>query len=128
MGRKMKVNHFIFSKQISYNHSDGETLIEVIVAMALLVIVAIFICNTLLFGINLISKAKSSTKNSFQTAGTVAQKTINSATSSYPAGTAVGTSSGNFTITFSDGTSVNIPVNYVSGTTGGQTYTTASAQ
>jgi uncharacterized protein (UPF0333 family) len=106
---------------------SGETLVEVIVALGLLTIVAIFVCETLLFGINLISKAKNSTKNSFQTAGNVAQKTINSATSSYPSGTTVTTSSGSFTITFSDdGSSASVSANYVTGTTSGQTYTNAS--
>lgn len=105
--------------------NKGETLVEVIVSLALLTIVAVFICGTLLFGINLISRAKNTTKDSFQTAGAVAKKTVDS-TASAPAGTTVSDpTSGTFTITFSDGTHVDVSANYVTGSTNGQTYTDA---
>jgi uncharacterized membrane protein len=103
----------------------GLSMVEVIVSIALFAIVAIFICDTLLFGLNLINKAKATTKNSFQTAGAVIQKTVNSDTSSYASGTTVGTSSGSFVFTFGSST-VTIPGNYVSGTTSGQPYTVFS--
>jgi prepilin-type N-terminal cleavage/methylation domain-containing protein len=119
-----KINIRMLKHNICSRFKDpaGLTIIEVIVSIALFAIVAIFICDTLLFGINMINKAKATTKNSFQTAGAVIQKTVNSDTSSYASGTTVGSSSGTLTINFTDGTTVTIPGSYTNATTGGQTY------
>lgn len=122
--KRLKLFETAYKRYQNHFDSKGETLVEVIVSLALLTIVAIFICETLLFGVNLIARAKNTTKNSFQTAGAVAQKTTDS-TASYPAGTTGSTSSGTFTITFSDGTHVDVAANYVTGSTNGQTYTDA---
>lgn len=102
----------------------GLSIVEVIVSLALFAIVAVFICDTLLFSISLIARAKDTTKSSFQTAANVIQKTIDSSTSSFSSDTTVNTSSGNLTITFNDGTTMTVSGSYINGSTSSQPYTT----
>lgn len=103
------------------NNQHGISLIEVIVSLALLAIVAVFICNTLLVGVTILSRARNKTKNSMQTAGGVVDKSVDSSVSA-PSGTNVTSSSGSFTITFTNGnttTTENVSGSYVTGTTSG---------
>lgn len=96
-------------------------MVEVICALALFAIVAVFILNTLLVGAKLLSSAKNKTKDSMKAGGVVAQAAASSSVSA-PDGTTVTTSSGSFSVTFNTGSSsvtVNVPGRFITGTASG---------
>lgn len=115
----MKKLHNLKKHPVCLREQKGMTLVEVIVALALLTIVVVLIGTALVVGLNIMSKTMPRSKNSLKAAGTTGTASLAAGASSTDgAGTAVSAASGSVTINLAGGTlSSTVTGTYETGTT-----------